>query len=112
MLAQRALQEWELTELLDVVCLCVSELATNALLHGTLPRQEFTLTLTRSADLLRVEVQDCSAGEPRLRQVTANDCTGRGWLVIHELAHDHGVIRNESQKTVWLTFKIPRTSGL
>jgi two-component sensor histidine kinase len=112
MLTQHALQEWELIELLDDVCLCVSELATNALLHGTLPGQEFTLTLARTADMLRVEVHDRSESEPRLRQVTVDDCSGRGWLVIRELAHDHGVIKNESQKMVWLTFKIPRSSSM
>lgn len=65
--AREALVAWACTSRADDVLLCVSELTTNALLHGVPPGRGFLLQLSRKAGgVLRVEVHDSGDGRPRL----------------------------------------------
>lgn len=67
-LTRITLADWGLTERSDEVLLCVSELATNALLHGVPPKRCFRLCLTLTADgVLRVEVHDSGRARSTLR---------------------------------------------
>lgn len=48
------LTEWQLGSLIDDIRLCVSELATNALLHGVPPGREFAVQLHATDELVRL----------------------------------------------------------
>ncbi|MFI7344202.1 ATP-binding protein [Streptomyces sp. NPDC050085] len=68
--ARQALAGWGLAahERSDDVLLCVSEPATNALLHGVPPGRGYRLQLSYGGGVLRVEVQDSGPGTPRMRK--------------------------------------------
>ncbi|MFD5697580.1 ATP-binding protein [Streptomyces lasiicapitis] len=89
----------------DDVRLCVSELATNAVLHGVPPGREFCLTLVVDGLLLRIEVRDSGGGCPRVIREGGEECVGRGLRLVEALADDFGVTVHSPGKTVWLVFK-------
>lgn len=60
--------QWGIVRRADDVLLCVSELATNALLHGVPPQRGFRVVLLLG-DQLRVEVFDSGGGVPRVSEV-------------------------------------------
>ncbi|MFF1714143.1 ATP-binding protein [Streptomyces sp. NPDC058268] len=103
----------------DEIKLCVSELATNALLHGVPKGRAFEVSFLISTDEaeLRVEVRDSGDGRLVATAPTGDACTGRGLHLARELADDFGVIEHVVGKTVWLTFKalhlpaVPHRSG-
>jgi serine/threonine-protein kinase RsbW len=65
--ARAALAGWGWASRADDVLLCVSELTTNALLHGVPPGRGFLLHLSRHAGgIVRVEVHDSGDNRPRL----------------------------------------------
>ncbi|MHA5053605.1 ATP-binding protein [Streptomyces sp. SD15] len=86
----------------DVVLL-VSELATNAVRHGMLLDREFEVAVTALADgSCFIEVSDEDFAEPRLRPVTEGEETGRGLLLVDNIAVAWGVwSRGRYGKTVW-----------
>ncbi|MFI2508652.1 ATP-binding protein [Streptomyces sp. NPDC018972] len=104
--ALETLMEWGYRDRQDDVRLCVSELATNALLHGVPPGREFSLVLTGDGPLVRVEVRDSGGGGPRVRDVEADDCGGRGLHLVMALADDFGVTPHHPGKTVWAVLKM------
>ncbi|MFE2377561.1 ATP-binding protein [Streptomyces sp. NPDC059398] len=98
-----ALTDWEAAGRADEVLLCVSELATNAVLHGVPPGRGYRLQLRSYGDgLLRVEVHDSGDGVPRIAAVA--DETGRGLLLVEALADRWGVSSRSPGKTVWCEF--------
>ncbi|MFJ5722151.1 ATP-binding protein [Streptomyces sp. NPDC093149] len=97
--------EWDLHPLIEDIKLCVSELATNALLHGTPPGREFSVGLQRGEELVRLEDRDSGPGRPRVQHPDDNACSGRGLQLAGELADDFGVDDHVVGKTVWLVFK-------
>nr|WP_078643807.1 ATP-binding protein [Streptomyces varsoviensis] len=99
------LTEWGITDRRHDVRLCVSELATNALLHGVPPGREFSLRLVADGSLLRVEVRDSGGGRVGVRHCGADECGGRGLRLVKALSDDFGVTPHVPGKTVWLTFK-------
>ncbi len=105
--ALETLVEWgaDLADRYDDVCLCVSELATNAVLHGVPPGREFCLTLAADGPLLRIEVRDSGGGHPRVMREGAEECGGRGLRLVAALVDDFGVTVHSPGKTVWLVFK-------
>lgn len=108
--ARTALTAWDLGHLTDDVLLCVSELATNALLHGVPPSRGYRLCLSLGEDgLLRVEVHDSGGGEPRVPSSApydggAGDESGRGLLLVSALADAWGVGERVPGKVVWCEF--------
>ena len=62
------LVSWGLQDRKDDVRLCVSELATNALLHGSLPGDEFLVRVIRDREVVRIEVEDKGEGCPEPRR--------------------------------------------
>ncbi|MEU7054967.1 ATP-binding protein [Streptomyces sp. NPDC046197] len=100
----QALAGWGLAggERADDVSLCVSELATNALLHGVPPGRGFRLFLRYDGDVLRVEVHDSGAGVPRIPD--GADEGGRGLLLVAALADRWGVGERDPGKVVWCEF--------
>ncbi|MCJ1679214.1 ATP-binding protein [Streptomyces sp. APSN-46.1] len=98
------LDAWGVTSRRDDVLLCVSELATNAVLHGVPPGRGYRLRLLRFEDVVRVEVHDSGDGRPRVadRDVAAE--RGRGLLLVTAVADRWGVGPRSPGKIVWCEF--------
>ncbi|MGW4725093.1 ATP-binding protein [Streptomyces sp. NPDC004291] len=109
--ALEALAEWGITDRRDEIRLCVSELATNALLHGVPAGREFCLRMTVDGLTVRVELRDSGGGHPRVVQGETDDCGGRGLRLVSAVADDFGVDEHIVGKTVWSSFKIASTRG-
>ncbi|MGW0825556.1 ATP-binding protein [Streptomyces sp. NPDC002845] len=84
------------------ILLCVSELATNALVHGVPPGRQFLVFLRYDGALLRVEVHDSGGGTPRIAE--DGDEGGRGLLLVAALSDKWGVGERELGKVVWAEF--------
>jgi hypothetical protein len=106
--AARLVGEWGYPAVAGDVALVVSELASNALLHGSLPDRLFRVHLTATAAALRVEVTD-PRGErmPQVKSPTAEDKFGRGLLLIDHLASRWGITPLAIGKTVWAEIDLP-----
>lgn len=102
---RETLTGWGTPERTDDVLLCVSELATNALLHGVPPGRGFLLQLALATDrVLRVEVHDSGPGEIRTPDPGPEAEEGRGLLIVAGLADRWGVGEREPGKSVWCEF--------
>ncbi|MFJ2116657.1 MULTISPECIES: ATP-binding protein [unclassified Streptomyces] len=104
-----AVEEWGLGARLDDVLLCVSELTTNALVHGVPPGRGFLLRLWWCEDgPLRVEVHDSGGGQPRVSGPggEADEESGRGLLLVEALADMWGVGERDPGKIVWCEFDV------
>ncbi|MGW0535212.1 ATP-binding protein [Streptomyces sp. NPDC003032] len=100
-----ALADWGIGDRGDEIALCVSELATNALLHGVPPGRGFRLCLCCIDDVLRVEVHDSGDGWPRPGgESNDTDESGRGLLLVAALADKWGVDERDPGKVVWCEF--------
>jgi anti-sigma regulatory factor (Ser/Thr protein kinase) len=84
-------------ELSETVALLVSELATNALVHGA---TTFEVHAVVDAHV-RVEVTDDGPGWPRVVHARPDAGGGRGLLIVDELASRWGAERLEHGKRVW-----------
>lgn len=82
----------------DTVALLVSEVATNALVHGT---GQVLVRVVPSAGGVRIEVRDGSSRLPARRRATAVDEGGRGIALVEALAVAWGSEVTEDGKTVW-----------
>jgi anti-sigma regulatory factor (Ser/Thr protein kinase) len=104
--AHAFLAEWALAdaERSGDVLLCVSELATNALVHGVPPGRQFRVFLRYDGRVLRVEVHDSGGGVPRVDQAGDGDEGGRGLLLVAALADKWGVAERDLGKVVWAEF--------
>ncbi|MGC9535691.1 ATP-binding protein [Streptomyces sp. UG1] len=101
-----SLKYWGLTDWdrADDVLLCVSELTTNALLHGVPPGRGFLLRVRYDGDVLRVEVHDSGTGVPRTPDDP--DEGGRGLVLVGALADKWGVGERTPGKVVWAEFAV------
>ncbi|RZU21755.1 ATP-binding protein [Streptomyces sp. BK239] len=112
--AQTTLTAWGITspDRIDDVLLCVSELATNAVQHGTTGNEQFLVKLAEDDARLRVEVHDPSRRRPRPQQPGDNDPNGRGLLLVYTLSDEWGVDpRSPRGKVVWFEFKVAVPTG-
>lgn len=107
--AVRLVTEWGYPNHVAEVALLVSELATNALLHGSVRGRLFRVHLILTAATLRIEVSD-PRGErlPAVRQAEDDDCYGRGLLVVDRLADRWGVEPRTVGKTVFAELALHR----
>ncbi|MGW1978780.1 ATP-binding protein [Streptomyces sp. NPDC001889] len=102
-----ALADWGLPDRAEDVRLCVSELATNALIHGTAPGHGFLVKLDADEDVVRLEVHDSRRRHPEARQAAGTDTSGRGLILVNALADGWGVEdRTPLGKIVWSCFKV------
>ncbi|MER6120260.1 ATP-binding protein [Streptomyces sp. NPDC001743] len=101
---REALADWGTGEArADDVVLCVSELATNALLHGVPPGRGYRLMVwLRDAGQVYVEVHDSGDGEPGVREPDGE--SGRGLVIVDALADRWGVGERSPGKVVWCEF--------
>ncbi|WP_033037086.1 ATP-binding protein [Streptomyces monomycini] len=99
--AARLVAEWGQAEAAGDAALIVSELATNALLHGSLRGRLFRVRLVMGPSLLRIEVSD-PRGErvPRRRRGVAST-SGHGLVLVGGLADRWGIEPRTVGKTVW-----------
>ncbi|NUK07035.1 ATP-binding protein [Streptomyces lunaelactis] len=95
-LGEQPLEESETVELL------VSELVTNAVRHGAGP---ILLSVTVRGTSLRCEVTDAHPAFPCLKAAGADDESGRGMQLLHELSHRCGVRTAHQGKTVWFELR-------
>ncbi|MFH9422397.1 ATP-binding protein [Streptomyces sp. NPDC017529] len=104
--ADRTLASWGLDARADDVRLCISELATNAVTHGSVPGRGFTVTVTAEDDAVCIEVDDPSPRRLRPCHTTSDDTTGRGLHLLGALSDEWGVTEHDPVgKTVWSRFK-------
>jgi anti-sigma regulatory factor (Ser/Thr protein kinase) len=102
--AERVLREWELDSVADAARLLISELVINAVLHaGT----ESELVLRCRPGHLRVEVSDGSSAVPVRRPYSPSSPTGRGMLILEDLADSWGIDLGDGSKTVWFELTVP-----
>ncbi|MEL5954566.1 ATP-binding protein [Streptomyces sp. CLV115] len=110
-----ALVDWACEARIDDVLLCVSELVTNALLHGVPPGRGFRLRIRlEPADgALRIEVHDSGDGEVRVADswAASDEEGGRGLLLVAALADKWGVGERNPGKVVWCEFEVPTGAG-
>lgn len=78
--------------------LVVSELVTNAILHGTGP---IALRVAAQQDGVRIEVQDATRTAPVRAIASVDAMTGRGIALVESLARRWGVEPVERGKVVW-----------
>lgn len=90
-------------DLSDAVSLMVSELATNAVLHGQSTYVVGVETLTTS---VHVEVSDMGPGVPVRTEALPTVGRGRGLAIVDVIADSWGVVQGESPgKTVWFELR-------
>ncbi|HSL56213.1 MAG TPA: ATP-binding protein [Acidimicrobiales bacterium] len=112
-----ALRRWGCTAATDDVLLCVSELATNAVVHGAPPA---VLVVTDADPGVVVEVADAGpiADDFTLRARVAADPAmprsnhpgGRGLLIVDHLADTWGLAQRPVGKTVWCAIATGRAT--
>lgn len=84
----------------DEVCLLVSELVTNGIVHAKLP---VSACVSGRSDVLRLEVYDPAPALPCARQSTDEDEAGRGLALIAALATQWGTLPHTGAggKSIW-----------
>ncbi|MFD7552212.1 ATP-binding protein [Streptomyces sp. NPDC059816] len=91
-------------ELHYLLLVAVTELVTNAVVHGSQPGDLVTLRLEREPRVLCVAVEDASAKPPCLRTADHHDSGGRGMRLVAGLTKSWGYTRFASRpgKQVWM----------
>ncbi|MFI5723529.1 ATP-binding protein [Streptomyces cyaneofuscatus] len=108
--AVTSLEAWGITgEPAEDIRLCVSELASNALAHGTRRGHGFLVRICADGESVRLEVHDSRDvspdRQPRPREADYTDIAGRGLSIVERLADDWGVDeRSPYGKVVWSRF--------
>jgi len=97
--AAGALAEWSIRESVaaDAIVI-VSELLTNAVLHGAPP---IALRLELTEGTLSIEVDDGDRTMPKPRRPEPNDPGGRGLLIVAALSRRWASCERRDGKTVW-----------
>lgn len=93
-------------DVVDAVRLAVSEVATNALLHGTPPVR---VVATVAEGCLRVDVVDASPDRGAPQPASATASSGRGLAVVSAVADRWGIESRGAGKAVWLEFALHRS---
>lgn len=105
--ARSALAEWDCSpELIDDVQVVVSELVTNAILHGG---GAVLMVLVLQPEAVRVEVGDRSPLRPARSGYGVGASTGRGLGLVAAIARDWGVEPHDDGKLVWAEVPVAPT---
>jgi anti-sigma regulatory factor (Ser/Thr protein kinase) len=98
------LTSWGDHDLVPDGTLIVSELATNALIHGGSP---FRVSIERRAEVVRIAVEDAGPGRP-VSSPTAEDTSGgRGVSIVKALADRWGCGGLDNGKVFWVELVLP-----
>jgi anti-sigma regulatory factor (Ser/Thr protein kinase) len=100
---EETLQRWSCGDLLDVVNLLVSELVTNAVVHGG-SEADVSVVLTPTA--LRVEVADQDTSMPVPTEADDWATSGRGLALVELMSEAWGIDRRPNGKAIW--FEVAR----
>jgi anti-sigma regulatory factor (Ser/Thr protein kinase) len=92
-----ALEEWDRSDLAERGALLMSEIVTNAFLHGA---GDIRIVVSLGP-VLRIEVHDSGPGMPTLRDYPPSAPTGRGLVLVEALADRWGTDVGSRGKTVW-----------
>lgn len=94
---------WGLADLAEPAVLVISELMTNAVVHGRVPGRRVETRVVRLAGGVRIEVHDANEKRPQMRRASEDDERGRGLALVHELTRGcWGVDTREGVgKLVW-----------
>lgn len=95
---KRALERWNVQSELDVIELLVSELVTNAIVHGG---SDVEVGVAVASERVRVDVFDSSREPPVRREVSLEEPSGRGLLMLDALATAWGTEFTPGGKSVW-----------
>lgn len=95
------LSRWGRPDLIDDAVLVVSELATNAVLHG---HSEFAVQVRRNGGNVRLEVLDDCPRAPAPAASGQFSTSGRGLSLVAALSHHWGFDRFDRGKSVWAEF--------
>ena len=87
----------------DLVLIAVSELVTNAVVHGSAPRR---LSVCRRRETVDVVVSDGSPEFPHLRTGDDSEPGGHGLQVVSRIADGWGVRPVASGKEVWCRIRL------
>jgi anti-sigma regulatory factor (Ser/Thr protein kinase) len=90
--------EWGIDDVLDTATLLVSEVVTNAVLHGA---STVELTLRAGPGSLRVEVRDDNEALPVRKRYSQTAATGRGLVLLEALSSAWGAEPESAGKVVW-----------
>lgn len=89
--------------LTDRAALLVSELVTNAILHG---RGRPQVTIDLSPEVVRVSVGDDSPTLPRRPEIATDSTSGRGLAMVEAFADAWGVEPDGEGKRVWFELRL------
>ncbi|MEV7870238.1 ATP-binding protein [Streptomyces sp. NPDC088124] len=108
--ASRLIVEWGHPELAWATGLVVSELGTNALLHGCLRDRLFQVAVVLRSSVFRIEVSD-PRGErlPALRTAGESECFGRGLPLVVQVTDRWGTEPRTVGKTVYAEIDLKPT---
>ena len=100
---REALAEWDRPEELGIVVLLVSEVTSNAIVHGSYghPGATVVVALSRVANVVRVGVTDQGTNLPVIGDGDPDKSSGRGLILLDALATAWGVVPNGTGKLVW-----------
>ncbi len=93
------LDRWARADLYDDVCLIVTELVSNAVIHA---RSESRVVLRLGDGVLRIEVTDQGPGTPEPQPASATRPNGRGLMLISAIATAWGIDPATGGKQVWV----------
>jgi anti-sigma regulatory factor (Ser/Thr protein kinase) len=96
----------DLPDVIDVIAVLVSELASNCVVHAGTP---FTVAVEGSDTAVRVDVTDQGGGVPAVRHPAPRQESGRGLQLVQAFADRWGITnaRRGHGKTVWFTIALP-----
>ncbi|MGW3074770.1 MULTISPECIES: ATP-binding protein [unclassified Kitasatospora] len=109
------LNDQQQSRLLEDVELVLSELGTNAILHGCggdRPDVKLTASLACAPGVLRVSVADPGGGGPEYRPASTEATCGRGLRLVMGVASRFGVENlAEGGKEIWAEIELPDPVG-
>jgi anti-sigma regulatory factor (Ser/Thr protein kinase) len=93
------LTSWGENELGWDGALIISELATNAIIHGG---SAFRASIERTANVVRIAIEDVGPGLPQSRRAFHSALDGRGLAIVEELSDRWGCDRLDDGKAFWV----------
>ena len=102
--------EWALDALVDVCALLVSELVTNAVVHGA-GAVELEVAAERGGVRIAVSQRDAVTGLPEARMSGPTEVSGRGLAIVDAMAEQWGAEVDERATRVWFRLATPPAGG-
>jgi anti-sigma regulatory factor (Ser/Thr protein kinase) len=99
---------WDRAPAVDVVVLLTSEVVGSVIRHAGPhdPKSEVAVTLSRTADQIRVDVADDHPGFFTLGGGLVDRPSGQGLLLLDALADAWGVTQDDPGKVVWFEIRL------